>query len=297
MCNKVESCPYPYMTERPRTHYSPHEIAEIAQRVVEHIEGSETLSSRLAQTVTRALVSNPSIGAFLIEGLEDKFPQSVLSDEEIVRGLLKGYVVIHPYKKERVKTSSYDVSIGEYYWTTRPPHPGSRLFNPHNPDHIKRLWQGPFRAKTVREYLNFNGGEYCEEDFRGLLPDDPVIILAPGETILAHTEEFIGGRDKVTSMMKARSSWGRVFLSVCKDAGWGDVGFFNRWTMEVQNNLVHEWSVIPVRQPIAQMVFFRVNRSGDEQYSSDGSYQQTADLEKLVGGWKPEMMLPRLVRK
>lgn len=284
------------MVERLRA-YSPEEIAEVAERVVEHIEGNEALSERLAWVVTRVLVSNPDIAATLIEGLEDRFPQSVLSDEEIRRGVAEGYVVIHPYNEERVQTSSYDVSIGEYYWTTRPPHPGSRLFNPHNPDHIKRLWQGPFRAKTIREYLNSNEGWYHEEDFKGLFPDDPVIILAPGETILAHTEEFIGGRDRVTSMMKARSSWGRAFLSVCKDAGWGDVGYFNRWTMEVQNNLAHEWSVVPVRQPIAQLVFFRVTKIGGEQYSSDGAYQQTSDLKELVRAWKPEMMLPTLKRK
>ena len=47
--------------------------------------------------------------------------------------------------------------------------------------------------------------------------------LHPGETILAHTQEFIGGRECVTTMMKARSSLGRVFVAVCKCAGWGDV--------------------------------------------------------------------------
>lgn len=283
------------MVER-RIH-SPEDLAELAERVVEHIEGSKALSERLAWAVSKILVSNPDIATSLVEGLEDRFPQSVLSDEEIRRGVLEGYVVIYPYDEKRVQTSSYDVSLGEYYWTTRPPHPGSRLFNPHNPDHIRRLWQGPYRAKTIREYLKSNDGEYCEEDFKGLLLDDPVIILAPGETILAHTEEFIGGREKVTSMMKARSSWGRVFLSVCKDAGWGDVGYFNRWTMEIQNNLAHEWSVVPVRQPIAQLVFFRVNRSGGEQYSSSGAYQSTPDLGELTKEWEPKKMLPVLKRK
>lgn len=284
------------MVER-ASDYSPEEIADIAERVVGHIESNEVLSQRLAGTITKILVSNPDIGAALIEGLEDRLPQSVLSDEEIRRGVKEGYVIIHPYNEKLVRTSSYDVSTGEYYWTTRPSHPGSRLFNPHNPDHVRRLWQGPYRAKTIREYLNSKEGEYYEEDFKGLLPDDPVIILSPGETILAHTEEFIGGKDKVTSMLKGRSSWGRAFLSVCKDAGWGDVGYFNRWTMEVQNNLTHEWSVIPVRQPIAQLVFFRVTKSGGEQYSSNGVYQSTPDLEKLIKDWRPEMMLPRLVRK
>jgi hypothetical protein len=33
----------------------------------------------------------------------------------------------------------------------------------------------------------------------------------------------------VTTMMKARSSLGRNFIEICKCAGWGDVGYINRW--------------------------------------------------------------------
>ncbi|MCX8513508.1 MAG: hypothetical protein ORN26_00305 [Candidatus Pacebacteria bacterium] len=43
--------------------------------------------------------------------------------------------------------------------------------------------------------------------------------MRPGETILAHTNEFIGGRNHITTMMKARSSMGRSFIEVCKCAG------------------------------------------------------------------------------
>ena len=275
------------------------EITLIADKVVEKIENDESLSLRVANLVISTLIANPDIAANFIDSLADKFPQSVLSDTAMKKGIKEGYVVIDPLKEERIKTSSYDVSLGEYYWTTRRPHPGNSLFNPHNPNHVRRLWQGPCRAKTVREYLaDGESKQYCkEEDFEGLDIDDPIIILAPGETILSHTEEFVGGKDKVTSMMKARSSWGRAFLSVCKDAGWGDVGYFNRWTMEVQNNLASEWSIVPVGQPIAQMVFFRVNPVEDAQYSQGGNYQSSASVEELRKNWRPEMMLPKLTRK
>lgn len=46
--------------------------------------------------------------------------------------------------------------------------------------------------------------------------DDLIIWIKPGETILGHTMEFIGGRKSVTTMMKARSSMGRNFIEVCK---------------------------------------------------------------------------------
>ncbi len=223
---------------------------------------------------------------------------SVLSGEMIKLAREQGFVVIDPFSEKRVKTSSYDVSLGENFWTTAPEHPGIRLFNPYSQQDIRELWQGPWQAMTVREHLKSGPfkDQISKKDFKGLSLDNKIIILRPGETILAHTQEFIGGRDKVTTMLKARSSFGRIFLSVCKDAGWGDVGYFNRWTMEVQNSLAHYWTVLIVGQPIAQMVFFSVNPIKMKQYSSSGTYQKTAEINKLKKSWKPENMLPRLRR-
>lgn len=42
------------------------------------------------------------------------------------------------------------------------------------------------------------------------------LLVRAGETILGHTNEFIGGQGGVTTMMKARSSMGRTFIEVCK---------------------------------------------------------------------------------
>lgn len=277
--------------------FTPEEVAELAERVVCHIEETPDLTLRITKLVSTTLTSNPDIACHLIEALQDKFPQSVLSGHMIKKGIEDGSVVIEPFREDRLQTSSYDVSLGEYYWTTRPPCGGKSLFNPHNPNHVNKLWQGPNRAKTVREYLTTEDYKDCEADFEGLKLDDPVIILAPHETILAHTMEFIGGRHRITSMMKARSSWGRAFLSVCKDAGWGDVGYFNRWTMEINNNLPHAWSIVPVGQPIAQIVLFRVNPVNGEQYGQLGTYQKSTDIEELKARWTPKAMLPNLRRK
>lgn len=51
---------------------------------------------------------------------------------------------------------------------------------------------------------------------KGIKPTDEIIWLAAGETILAHTREYIGGRGNVTTMMKARSSLGRNFIEVAE---------------------------------------------------------------------------------
>lgn len=88
-------------------------------------------------------------------------------------------------------------------------------------------------------------------------PSTEVIMLEPGEIILAHTEEFIGGcDDKIVCMMKARSTIGRNGIDVCSDAGWGDVGFCTRWTLEIQNKNPKQHMLLIAGMRIAQVVFF-----------------------------------------
>ncbi|MBI2033626.1 MAG: deoxycytidine triphosphate deaminase, partial [Candidatus Liptonbacteria bacterium] len=119
------------------------------------------------------------------------------------------------------------------------------------------------------------------------------------ETILAHTEEFVGGRDICVAKMYARSSLGRNFVEVCKDAGWGDVGYYNRWTMEVTNNSQHYFIPLVVGRRIAQMVFYEVAPlvSKVEDYVGEGGkYQGSSDVEELKKSWHPEMMVPQMHR-
>lgn len=286
------------MEQQPTQRFSQEDLDLITEHVVSKIETDEAIGSRVAQSVFKCLSSNPDLGATLIDFLEERFPHSVLSRDMIIRGRDEEWVFIDPFDESRVKTSSVDISAGEYFWTTVGQHPGKNLFNPYDSESVRKLWKGPYRALTVIQHLTEGPfrDNLTEDDFNGLEMDDSVIILRPGETILAHTDEFIGGRDKVTTMMKARSSWGRAFLSVCKDAGWGDVGYFNRWTMEIQNNLEYYYTLVAVRQPIAQMVFFRVNPLSSGQYFDEGSYQGETDLAKLKKKWAPERMLPNLKR-
>ena len=95
-------------------------------------------------------------------------------------------------------------------------------------------------------------------------------------------------------MMKARSSFGRVFISVCKCAGWGDVGYTNRWTMEISNNSTQYTIPLVVGRRIAQMIFFETGPIIGDDYTKHGKYNKTTDIKRLQKDWKPEMMLPRL---
>ncbi|TAK58426.1 hypothetical protein EPO14_03705 [Patescibacteria group bacterium] len=213
-----------------------------------------------------------------------------LSDKKILEHMKAGTVVIEPFQRENLATSSYDVTLGEWYFKEQPPQGHKKIYNVYSKSDTEVVWDTkPRRAKTAKEELkNFNFS------FDGIRPDDKVILMEPGETILAHTQEFIGGRESVTTMMKARSSMGRNFINVCKCAGWGDVGYTNRWVMEISNASQHYIIPLVVGRRIAQLVFFETGPILAGDYTKTGKYQTTTDVAKLKKTWKPETMLPKL---
>src|SRR5437899_2198493 len=65
---------------------------------------------------------------------------SPLSDRLILAHMEVGNIVISPFKDRNLQNSSYDVSLGRYYYAEQEPGPDFTLFNPYNFDHVKRVW-------------------------------------------------------------------------------------------------------------------------------------------------------------
>ncbi|HEX8946760.1 MAG TPA: hypothetical protein VF829_00905 [Candidatus Paceibacterota bacterium] len=214
-----------------------------------------------------------------------------LSDRQILGNMKDGSIVIAPFNRRNLATSSYDVTLGEWYFREQPPKHNHSLYNIWSKAHTEHVWgaQNPERAESAKEAFKKYNFEW-----EGISPKDKVIMLRPGETILAHTNEFIGGRDHITTMMKARSSMGRNFIEVCKCAGWGDVGYVNRWTMEITNNSKNYIIPLVVGRRIAQIIFFETGDILETDYTKTGKYAGSANLAELKKSWKPEMMLPKL---
>ncbi len=96
--------------------------------------------------------------------------------------------------------------------------------------------------------------------------------------------------------MHARSSIGRILVQVCKCAGWGDVGYFNRWTMEITNSSSREMPLV-VGTAIAQISFHETTpRLVGMDYGTSGNYQKSQTLEEVRSQWKTEMMLPKALK-
>lgn len=213
----------------------------------------------------------------------------LLSRDAILRHLEEGNIVIDPFGERYLNTTSYDVTLGEWYWKESHPSGRATIHNLYDEDSTKVVWEGPVRALPAGEVMGRLGVE-----LKNVSPDDAVIMLGPKETILGHTREFIGGRNVIVAKMYARSSMGRNFVEVCKDAGWGDVGYFNRWTMEITNNSQNYSIPLVVGRRIAQIVFYEIEPLKEDYVTGGGKYQDSQDLDELKTTWRPEMMVPRM---
>lgn len=233
-----------------------------------------------------------------------------LSNSEIKSELGKN-ILIYPFNESHLSTSSYDVTLGENFFLECEPQKTCEngnitvqerlnsdkinFFNPFDEKSVKKVWGEPQKALSLREVVEkFNFEISLEEDFANISPEEKVILISPGSTILAHTNEYIGGMNNITTMMKARSSYGRSFIEVCKCAGWGDVGYTNRWTMEITN--ISKYHTIPlvVGRKIAQIVFIRTGNIEGNSYAVEGKYQNTEDFDKISNSWNASSMTPRL---
>ncbi|MDP2599104.1 MAG: deoxycytidine triphosphate deaminase [Candidatus Liptonbacteria bacterium] len=217
----------------------------------------------------------------------------LLSRDQILKHKKSGTIVIEPFNDRNLKTTSYDVTLGPWFWRERSPeNRSSSVHNLYDADSTKAVWSGPFEAEPVGVIEKRLGRE-----FKNIPRDATVVLLEPGETILGHTLEFIGGRDICVAKMYARSSMGRNFVEVCKDAGWGDVGYFNRWTMEITNNSRNYSIPLVVGRRIAQMVFYEVaplDAAKIDYVGEGGKYQTSQNLDELKKSWNPHMMVPKM---
>jgi deoxycytidine triphosphate deaminase len=149
------------------------------------------------------------------EELAELLSGAVLSDKNIISAMKLGYVHISPFQILNLSTSSCDVTLGSNFYRESDYDVGQVIFNPYSKNHVERVWGQPQKAINAGAWM-----DKYNHVLEGIHREDEIIWLKHGETILAHTIEFIGGMTCFTTMMKTRSSLGRCFIEVCKCAGW-----------------------------------------------------------------------------
>jgi len=214
----------------------------------------------------------------------------VYSNTQINEAIERGHIIQYPSAPELINASSIDVRLGHHFYRTDI-HDGERIYNPFDEDDIARYFGEALEAQPLRD-LGKLRDIMGYTALKNINPDQPVILMRPHERILAHTHEFIGIKAPGTSSMQAKSTTGRNGIVVCKDAGWGDPGYINRWTMEIQNDN-DEYLPLQVGMPIAQIVFYHTGEVEGDYTTLTGNYQASTNLEELVKNWRPSQMLPK----
>lgn len=218
---------------------------------------------------------------------------SVYSNTEIKAAITNGTIVSVPYNEQHVSEASLDFTLGHYFYKQEYQE-DANVYNPFDKEDVGRYFKGPLEAMPHKQWCD----KYGYQLFTNIPEDHPIIVLRPGERILAHTHEFVGIRAHGgASEVKSRSSWGRNGVAVCFDAGWIDPGYINRITLEIYNLNQHESVVLPVGERVGQLIFHKTGPV-DGDYSDgrkgmSGKYQHTDNLDELIATWSPEQMLPR----
>lgn len=212
----------------------------------------------------------------------------VYSNIEIKQAVKDGHIIFHPYQPENINGSSVDVTLGEWFYRTDKKN-AVTTYNPFDKAEVERYFGEAQRAVHHQEWCTQTGSQ----PFANIPAEHPIIVLEPGERILAHTQEFIGILPPGTTSMQSRSTWGRNGVAVCFDAGWGDPGYINRWTMEIYNLNRSHAVVLPVGERIAQIVFMHTGDVDGSYDNLSGKYASNTNLDELIKTWSPKQMLPR----
>src|SRR6266536_3338894 len=105
----------------------------------------------------------------------------LLSDKRIMEEMEQGNIIVEPFEPRQLGTNSYDVRLGPYYFI---PSHNMVTVNFTDEEDATTFWLGPYYA------------------------EDGMIRIRPGDTILAHTEEVVGGTNGFTTSLR----WGCALL-------------------------------------------------------------------------------------
>lgn len=173
---------------------------------------------------------------------------SILTGPEILRRIDAGTIEITPFSLAQLNPNSYNVRLGSKLMTY------NRL--EYTNGKAGGSYLSPHRQHSTTEWHMDGKGE----------------VLVPGTLYLAETIEHTKTLDCVPQI-QGRSSIGRLGIFVHVTAGFGDVGFCGKWTLEL--TVVEPVKVFPGLE-IAQIVY---HEAVGERQPYKGRYQGAEGLE------------------
>lgn len=105
-----------------------------------------------------------------------------------------------------------------------------------------------------------------------IIPEEGLVLM-PGVLYLGTTNERTF-TEKYAPMLEGRSSTGRLGMAIHITAGFGDVGFDGRWTLEI--TVQHPLKIYP-NMEICQISYLPLQ--GDNKHKYNGKYQHQTDVK------------------
>jgi len=110
-------------------------------------------------------------------------------------------------------------------------------------------------------------------------------------TLLAVTQERVGTGGKVVAELRSRSTTRRIDITTNCDAGLGDIGYNDMWTMELTSFASQGQPFLIVGQIVAQMVFYECKSEPTRSYS--GQYQADWPLNMIPRQYRHRVRSPK----
>jgi deoxycytidine triphosphate deaminase len=240
------------------------------------------------------------IGGFLSACLEEheQCTRTSILGRHIASHIKAGNLKISPYDPRRIKEGTIDLTAGPFYYLENPEYDEignleNPIHNPASPD-SRQMWSPqhctmlPLRDQCQREHIVYNAQQNID-------PEQPVLLIPPGKSILLCSEEFISCSSKLELWVAGKSTMGRQRLSPLKDMTYCDPGFAGRVTFCIRNPFDYRHVVIARGWPIAQ-VSLRVGLdTGEHNYASRGKYHTAGKcFDDVIKNWTPDKMLPKM---
>ncbi len=177
-----------------------------------------------------------------------------LSDNEILKGIQGGQIIISDFEEKRLNPASYDIVLGNKFMITDN-HSTSVI------DPVKKIV-----AKTHEVEVG-EGEEF---------------VLHPGVSVLGVSRDYFGATGDHLIQLSGKSSLARIGLIVHNTAGLINPGHFLNITLELCN-LNSVPIILRPGMEIAQLLFSRLSSTPSKNYEQVGRYGRG---DANWGGWK-----------
>jgi deoxycytidine triphosphate deaminase len=232
----------------------------------------------------------------------------LLMSRELHQALHNGHIVQKPADPSLISVNSVDVAVGSEGWIMGAHHDVcessefAKSVLKSECAMLRNLYVGAHDPRNPANVLSAikrsTVGNLKSELSDWIAPadvpnDTEVLLLKTGESYLLSTLHEIGTKPQRTPddpvlvpVMKAKSTAGRLGLTVSLCAGVGDYGYHSRWALECRVAATAKPTLVPlvVGTVIAQVMFFEGTQSGMDSsfYGGSGSYQETPGRARFL---------------